>query len=182
MTLPRSCESVSIDLRWAIPKGFYGKIYPRSSFVINKITVDAGLIDSDYRGIVEILFVNHSNKAFTMPTGDRAAQIVFIEQFNVRFEKVNKRELVGVTKRGEGGFGSTGGVTVIKKTKKSIIEEQQESFDESVSKLSEFGKSGVLQIAEKSKEELQIVEEEAIMEVDNKVIVREKIIINQLFR
>ena len=44
--------------------------------------------------------------------------------------------------------------------------------------MSEFGKSGVLQIKEKSKEELQIVEEEAIMEVDNKVIVREKIIIN----
>ena len=45
--LPRSCETVSLDLRWAIPKGFYGKIYPRPSFVKHMITVDAGLIDSD---------------------------------------------------------------------------------------------------------------------------------------
>ena len=49
---------------------------------------------------------------------------------------MNKRELLGVTKRGEGGFGSTG-ATVIKKIKKYSIVEEQQSFDESISKLSE---------------------------------------------
>ena len=89
--LPRSCETISLDLRWAIPKGFHGKIYPHSSFVKNMVTVDAGLNDSDYRGIVEVLFVNHSEQAFTIHTGDRVAQVVFIEQFNVKFEKVDKK-------------------------------------------------------------------------------------------
>ena len=79
------------------------------------VTVDAGLNDSDYRGIVEVLFVNHSEQAFKIHTGDRVTQIVFIEQFNVKFEKVDKKDLLGTTKRGDGGFGSTD-ITVIKKS------------------------------------------------------------------
>ena len=85
--LPRSCETVSIDLRWAIPKGFYGKIYPHSSFVKNVITVDAGLIDSDYRGIIEILFVNHSNKAFTMRTGDKSLKLFSLNSLMLNSRK-----------------------------------------------------------------------------------------------
>ena len=85
--LPRSCETVSIDLRWAIPKGFYGKIYPHSSFVKNVITVDAGLIDSDYRGIIEILFANHSNKAFTMQTGDKSLKLFSLNSLMLNLRK-----------------------------------------------------------------------------------------------
>ena len=61
--LPNSCESVSLDYIWEIPQGYYGKIYLRSSLVKKKITVDAGLIDADYCGIVEMLIVNHSEVA-----------------------------------------------------------------------------------------------------------------------
>ena len=51
--LPHSSESVCLDLRWAIPKGFCGNVFPRSSMIKNQnVTVDAGLIDSDYRGLV----------------------------------------------------------------------------------------------------------------------------------
>ena len=85
--LPRSCETVSIDLRWAIPKGFYGKIYPHSRFVKNVITVDAGLIDSDYRGIIEILLVNHSNKAFTMQTGDKSLKLFSLNSLMLNLRK-----------------------------------------------------------------------------------------------
>ena len=106
--LPRNCETVSIDFRWSIPKGFYGKIYPRSSLVKNMITVDAGLIDSDYREIFHVLIFNHSNKAFTIPTGDRVAQIVFVGHYNILFKKVDKKEFLGITKTGGGGFGSSG--------------------------------------------------------------------------
>ena len=76
--LPRSCDTVSLDLRWAIPQGFYGKIYPRSSILKKHlVTVDAGLIDSDFRGIVEVLFINHCEKTFTIRTVDRIAKFVF---------------------------------------------------------------------------------------------------------
>ena len=83
--LPRNFETVSVDFRSSIPKGFHGKIYPRSSLAKNMITVDAGLIDSDYRRIVHMLIVNHSNKAFTIRTGDRVAQVIFVEHYNVLF-------------------------------------------------------------------------------------------------
>lgn len=55
-------ETVCLDLRWAIPKGFFGKVFPRSSLTKDhNVTVDAGLIDSDYRGLIYGLLVNHSD-------------------------------------------------------------------------------------------------------------------------
>ena len=163
--LPRNCETVSIDFRWSIPKGFYGKIYPRSSLVKNMITVDAGLIDSDYRGIVHMLIVNHANKAFKIRTGDRVTQVVFVEQYNVLFKKVGKKEFLAITKRGEGGFGSSGVSEIQKSKTDTIIEGQQKCFDESVSQLSNFSKAGILQIVKNSKNDVQIIEEEAIMKL-----------------
>ena len=118
--LPRNFETVSVDFRSSIPKGFHGKIYPRSSLVKNIITVDADFIDSDYRGIVHILIVNHSNEAFTSRTGERVAQVVFVEHYNFLFKKVYKKEFSGITKRGEGGFGSSG-VSEIKKSRTDTI-------------------------------------------------------------
>ena len=150
--LPRNFETVSVDFRSSIPKGFHGKIYPRSSLVKNIITVDADFIDSDYRGIVHILIVNHSNEAFTSRTGERVAQVVFVEHYNFLFKKVYKKEFSGITKRGEGGFGSSG-VSEIKKSRTdTIIEEQQKCFDESVLQISNFSKAGILQILENSKD------------------------------
>ena len=150
--LPRNFETVSVDFRSSIPKGFHGKIYPRSSLVKNIITVDADFIDSDYRGIVHILIVNHSNETFTSRTGERVAQVVFVEHYNFLFKKVYKKEFSGITKRGEGGFGSSG-VSEIKKSRTdTIIEEQQKCFDESVLQISNFSKAGILQILENSKD------------------------------
>ena len=76
--------------------------------------MDAGFTDSDYRGLINVLLTNHSKKAFTIRAGDRIGQVVFLEKFDVQFTKVKKKEDLGKTKRGNGGFGSTG-VTVIKK-------------------------------------------------------------------
>ena len=113
--MPDKNDLVSLDFRWAIPKGFCSRIFPRSSLIKdNNVTVEAGLIDADYRGLVYVLLFNHSGKVFTVRTGDRIAQVVFFEKFAVHFEKVSKKEELGVTKRGSGGFGSTG-ITVIKK-------------------------------------------------------------------
>ena len=113
--LPGKNDLVCLDLRWAIPKGFCGRIFPRSSLIKEyNVTVEAGLIDADYRGLINVLLFNHSEKVFTVRTGERIAQAVFFEKFDVHFEKVSKKEELGVTKRGSGGFGSTG-ITVIKK-------------------------------------------------------------------
>ena len=119
--LPNSADTVSIELRWAIPSGFFGKIFPRSSILKDHlVTVDAGVIDSDFRGIVEALLVNHSKKTYTVRTGDRIAQVVFIEKFDVNFQKVTKKSLLGITKRGSGGFDSTS-LSVIKKKLKQTL-------------------------------------------------------------
>ena len=188
--MPRSCGTVSLDLRWTIPKEFYHKIYPRLSILKKHLViVDAGLIDSDCRGIVEVLYINHSEKTFIMCTGDRVAQVIFVEQFDAKFEKVTKKDLLGITKRGDGDFGSTG-MSVIKKAKKDPMseKEEQEIFDEAVSKLNDKSiptkfdallgnKPVLLQTVEKPEDDLQIVSEEAIMKIDNEVVIKEKIAI-----
>ena len=79
---------------------------------------DAGLIDSDFRGITQFLLLNHHyDKTFTVRAEDRIAQVVFMKKFNVNFHKVSDPTLLGKTKRGHDGFGSTG-VEVIKKVKR----------------------------------------------------------------
>ena len=63
--LPNSKAIVSLDLRMAIPKGFLGKIFSRSGLFLNHIiTAEAGVFDSDYRGIVKVLLFNHSDNDF----------------------------------------------------------------------------------------------------------------------
>ena len=97
----------------AIPKGFYGKLFPRSGlFRRHLITCDAGVIDADCRGAVEALIMNHySHEVYTLRTGDRIGQIVFMKKYNVIFEKVLDPALLGRTKRGSDGFGSTGSIS-----------------------------------------------------------------------
>ena len=119
------------------------------------VTVHAGLIDSDYRGLVYVFSVNHSEQTFTIHAGDRLAQAVFLEKFNVKFEKVDKKEQLGKTKRGNGGFGSTG-ITVIKKMRQNEEEEPEET-------------------------DTEITSEEAIMSTDKKVIIKEKVTIEYTF-
>ena len=126
--LPGKNDLVCLDLRWAIPKGFCGRIFPRSSLIKeNNVTAEAGLIDADYRGLVYVMLVNHSEKVFTVRTGNRIAQAAFFEKFDVRFEKVSKQEELGVTKRESGGFDSTG-ITVIKKMKVSENEQPEDGI------------------------------------------------------
>ena len=107
--LPKSHAVVSLDLRWAIPKGFYGKILSRSGlFVKHLITAEAGVINSGYRGIVKVLLFNHSDEVFSVKIGDRIAQVVFIEKFDINFQMVQSREILDKFVRNEGGFGSNG--------------------------------------------------------------------------
>ena len=107
--LPKSHAVVSLDLRWAIPKGFYGKIFSRFGlFVKHLITAEAGVVDSGYRRIVKVLLFNHSEEVFSVKIGDRIAHVVFMEKFDVNFQMVRSREMLDKSVRNEGGFGSTG--------------------------------------------------------------------------
>ena len=67
------------------------KSIPRSGLLKEHfVTVDTGVIDSDFRGIVQVLLINHhKEKTFTVRAEDRIAQVVFMEKFNVEFRKVS---------------------------------------------------------------------------------------------
>ena len=87
---------------------FFSKIFPRSGLFLNhKITAEAGVIDSGYQEIVHVLLFNHSDEVFSIKIGDRIAQVVFLEQFDVKFEMVQSTDLLPKSVRNEGGFGST---------------------------------------------------------------------------
>ena len=176
--LPKSTDTISLDLRWAIPSGSYGKVFPRSGILKEHfVTIDAGVINSDFRGIIQVLLVNHHHeKTFTVRAEDRIAQVVFMEKFNVNFHKVSDPALLGKTKRGYDGFGSTG-VEVIKKVKESeSVIEMITSEGEQVTVNPE---DNLQVISEKAKDDLQITSEKAVMEVNNEVIISESITIDE---
>ena len=103
---------------------------------------------------------------------DRIAQLIILGKYNVKFGKVGERVLLGGTKRGSSGFASTG-VIVIKKTK---LDDWVVKFDDE--KLNESQDSPVALKNDKTEEQLEIVCEEAKMEVNDKVVVHEKIAID----
>lgn len=91
-----------------IPQGFEGQIRPRSGLALKHgITClnTPGTIDSDYRGEVQVLLVNHGEEDFAITRGMRIAQLIVAPVTQVVFEE---RVTIGETDRGAGGFGSTG--------------------------------------------------------------------------
>ena len=91
-----------------IPEGYEVQVRPRSGLAIKHgITVlnSPGTIDADYRGEIGVILVNLSNKKFEIKNGDRIAQIVVAKHEKAIWNEVNSLEQ---TKRGTGGFGSTG--------------------------------------------------------------------------
>ena len=103
-----SWELIPTGIAIALPNGFEAQIRPRSSVAFKSgVTVlnSPGTIDSDYRGEIKILLINHGKKTFIVKPGDRIAQMVIsqVEQINLK-----KSEYITKTVRGRGGFGSTG--------------------------------------------------------------------------
>ena len=92
----------------AIPAGYEGQVRPRSGLASrHAVTVlnAPGTIDSDYRGEVKVLLVNHGKTAFAVEPGMRIAQLVVAPVVRVEWEPVETLPLSG---RGAGGFGHTG--------------------------------------------------------------------------
>lgn len=96
---------VSTALKLAIPKGYYGQIFPRSSLSLQGIDTTGGVIDSSYRGEIKVILKNNTDEDFLVSAFDRVAQIVIIKIFEGGVVKV---ESLDSTQRGANGFGSTG--------------------------------------------------------------------------
>jgi len=99
---------VKTGLKMEIPRGYEAQVRPRSGLALkNKITVlnSPGTIDSGYRGEVGVIMMNHSNETFKVNKGDRIAQLVIAKHETPEIYEVKELE---ESKRGEGGFGSTG--------------------------------------------------------------------------
>ena len=93
---------------FAVPEGYEMQVRPRSGLAARHgVTVlnAPGTVDSDYRGEVMAVLVNHGAKAFTVRHGDRIAQIVIAPVVLAAFAE---RAELPETPRGSGGFGSTG--------------------------------------------------------------------------
>ena len=91
-----------------MPNHFEAQVRPRSGLALkNSVTVlnTPGTIDSDYRGEICVILINHGQMSFKINRGMRIAQIIFKETPEVNLVEVDELDN---TKRGSGGFGSTG--------------------------------------------------------------------------
>ncbi len=96
----------SISMPENIMNKYYLRIAPRSGLAVKQgITTGAGVIDSDYRGVVKVLLFNHGDDDFVVNVGDRIAQMIMERIVRPDFVEVNSHE---ESMRGVGGFGSTG--------------------------------------------------------------------------
>ena len=92
----------------ALPPGYEAQVRPRSGLAIKHgITVlnSPGTVDADYRGELRTILVNLSDQPFEIVPGERIAQMVIARHEQVAWEPV---EELDETRRGTGGFGSTG--------------------------------------------------------------------------
>ncbi|MDD5748689.1 MAG: dUTP diphosphatase [Actinomycetota bacterium] len=106
---PGEWELIPTGIAISIPTGFAAFVQPRSGLAANhgiSIVNTPGLIDSQYRGEIKVILINHSrNKPFSIKRGDKICQIVFQKVEEVHFQEV---DMLDETERGECGFGSTG--------------------------------------------------------------------------
>jgi len=105
---PNQIKLVSTGIKIEIPNGYEGQVRPRSGLAVKHgITVlnSPGTIDSDYRGILKVILINLGQKVFSIQRGDRIAQLVIQKIYFPNFKVVQS---LNNTKRGEGGFGSSG--------------------------------------------------------------------------
>jgi dUTP pyrophosphatase len=103
---PAGRAAVGTGLHFEIPPGHVGLVWPRSGIAIRSgIDTLAGVIDSDYRGEVKVVLINHGEEPFFIRVGDRIAQVLFQQVERAEFQE---RASLSETGRGEGGFGSTG--------------------------------------------------------------------------
>lgn len=106
---PGARHAVATGLSVAIPAGYEIQVRPRSGLALKHgVTVPntPGTIDSDYRGELKVILINHGSDSFSIRRGDRVAQLVVAPVTRGIWVEA---DTLDHTARGEGGFGSTGG-------------------------------------------------------------------------
>jgi deoxyuridine 5'-triphosphate nucleotidohydrolase len=101
---PGTIEKLPTGLATELPKGMYLRVAPRSSLSLKHLTIEGGVIDSDYRGEIRVLMKNNGTAPITISTGDRIAQFIF-ETASTPY--LHTCTSLSNTIRGQGGFGST---------------------------------------------------------------------------
>ena len=106
---PGARHAVATGLSVALPEGYEIQVRPRSGLALKhgiSIPNTPGTIDSDYRGELKVILINHGAEAFAIARGDRIAQLVLAPVTRATWDEVAELD---ETARGAGGFGSTGG-------------------------------------------------------------------------
>ena len=106
--LPGQRHAVATGFKVAIPEGYEIQVRPRSGLAFKHgigVPNAPGTIDSDYRGELKVLLINHGHEPFAIRRGERIAQLVPAAVTLAEFDEV---EDLCETARGAGGFGSTG--------------------------------------------------------------------------
>ncbi|OGW84046.1 MAG: deoxyuridine 5'-triphosphate nucleotidohydrolase [Omnitrophica bacterium RIFCSPLOWO2_01_FULL_45_10] len=105
---PGDIRLISTGIYLDIPEGYEAEIRPRSGLALKHgigLVNSPGTIDSDYRGLVSLILINHGKESFKIRRGERVAQMVIKEV--VRAE-IDLKESLSGTARASGGFGHTG--------------------------------------------------------------------------
>ena len=106
--LPGQRALISTGLRIALPPGYEAQVRPRSGLAakygIGMVNAP-GTIDSDYRGVIQVILINLGEVPFVIQRGERIAQMVIAPVSHALLVEVSELD---ISERGEGGFGSTG--------------------------------------------------------------------------
>tara|TARA_B100001559_G_C16090081_1_gene434384 strand:- start:146 stop:583 length:438 start_codon:yes stop_codon:yes gene_type:complete len=105
---PGKTAIIPTGIALSIPKGFEIQIRPRSGLAAKhqlSVLNTPGTIDADYRGEIKVILINLSNKSFKVEKGLRIAQMIVCPVVQAELKEVDN---LNETKRGSGGFGSTG--------------------------------------------------------------------------
>ena len=105
---PNETELIPCGFSLELPKSFEAQVRPRSGIALkNQVTVlnTPGTIDSDYRGEIRVILINHGKNSFDIERGMRIAQIIFQKLPEI---EIIESETLSKTDRDKGGFGSTG--------------------------------------------------------------------------
>jgi len=109
---PGARLAVPCGIALALPEGFEAQVRPRSGLALhNGVTVlnTPGTIDSDYRGEVKAILINHGDTPFRIARGTKIAQLVIARHERAELSEVDE---LPSSARGAGGFGSTGTTSV----------------------------------------------------------------------
>jgi dUTP pyrophosphatase len=106
--MPGEIRLISSGIYVSIPEGYEAEIRPRSGLALKhgvSLVNTPGTIDSDYRGLLSLIMINHGKEPFKIKRGDRVAQMVIKEVIKADLKIVDELD---ETVRSSGGFGHTG--------------------------------------------------------------------------